>query len=234
MTNYGLNFNIFIFLHGRPSATYSLRGGSTNRLMNDRRSISLTRRNLSFALCTGGVALAGCTDAPETTSEAEHDPTPTDAAPPTETGDEDGPEDDTVTCETDSIHEEYDTTELTVVSPAENTLGELTAAIANTESTRRVGLSDTDCLPEDRGMLFTYESGSERTFWMNEMAFGIDIVFIDPESRITTTHHAPAPDEDESGREAHHRYEGYGQYVLETTYEWTTRHGVDTGDTLRR
>lgn len=109
-------------------------------------------------------------------------------------------------------------------------LGEVTAAVADTPELRYTGLSETETLPEDRGMLFVYESVAERTYVMREMDFGIDVVFADDEGQITTIHHAPAPEPDEDGSEQ--RYPGRGQYVLEVNYGWTTDRGVTVGDWL--
>ncbi len=106
----------------------------------------------------------------------------------------------------------------------------MTAAVADTTATRRTGLSETACLPPDRGMLFVYDSPGSHNFWMIDMSFGIDIVYLDPEGVITSIHHAEAPAADESGTEEKHQYPGEGQYVLEVNKGWTTERGVEAGD----
>jgi len=109
-------------------------------------------------------------------------------------------------------------------------LGSVTAAVADTGGLRYTGLSDTEVLPEDRGMLFVFESVADRTFVMRRMDFGIDIVYADAEGTITGIHHAPAPGPDEDGNSQ--GYPGRGQYVLEVNYGWTTERGVTAGDRL--
>ncbi|RKD93556.1 DUF192 domain-containing protein [Halopiger aswanensis] len=133
-----------------------------------------------------------------------------------------------------SIHGDYDyeTTEVAVVTPEGDELGSVTAAIADTSELRYLGLSDTEELPEDRGMLFVYESVEERTFVMREMDFGIDIIYADAGGEITSIHHAPAPEPGEDGESEAHQYPGEGQYVLEVAYEWTTERDVSEGDVL--
>ena len=131
----------------------------------------------------------------------------------------------------DAIHREYDTREVRVETPDGEMRGSVTAAIADTPELRYTGLSDTESLPESRGMLFVYESVENRTFVMREMAFGIDIVYADAAGVITEIHHAPAPGPDEDGEEL--RYHGRGQYVLEVGYRWTADRGVVSGDILR-
>ena len=128
------------------------------------------------------------------------------------------------------IHPGYETTEVRVTTPDGDRLGSVTAAVADTPDLRYTGLSDTESLPEDRGMLFVYESVDDRTYVMRRMDFGLDIVYADDEGVITTIHHAPAPGPDEDGEDQ--RYPGRGQYVLEVNYEWTTERGVETGDVL--
>jgi uncharacterized membrane protein (UPF0127 family) len=107
-------------------------------------------------------------------------------------------------------------------------LGSVTAAVADTFSKRYVGLSETDELPEDRGMLFIHDGSAERTYVMRDMSFGIDIVFIAPNGTITTIHEAPKPGPNEDGEDQ--RYSGKGQYVLEVNRGWTAERGIEEGD----
>ncbi|WP_311173037.1 DUF192 domain-containing protein [Halobellus ordinarius] len=178
--------------------------------MNRRRYLKLAGTlGASFAGCIGtGSEDGGTTTA---TTSATSEPAPeTDAKTP--------------------IHADYETTEVQVRSPDGELLGSVTAAIADTSELRYLGLSDTESLPEDRGMLFIYESVADRTFVMREMDFAIDIVYADDQGRITRIHHAPAPAPDEDGE--NQRYPGRGQYVLEVGYEWTSERGISEGDVL--
>ncbi|WP_142986251.1 DUF192 domain-containing protein [Halorubrum cibi] len=148
-------------------------------------------------------------------------------------GDSDGNESggDSADAEGDPIHPEYETREVVVETPDGDALGSVTAAVADTDDLREIGLSDTESLPEDRSMLFVHGSIQERTYWMREMDFGIDIAFADAEGVITEIHHAPAPGPGEDGTEQ--TYGGRGKYVLEVTYRWTEERGVSVGDVLR-
>ncbi|OYR56513.1 DUF192 domain-containing protein [Halorubrum halodurans] len=142
----------------------------------------------------------------------------------------DGDSDGSADAESDPIHPEYETREVVVETSAGDALGSVTAAIADTDDLRRTGLSDTESLPEDRGMLFVHGSVRSLTYWMREMDFGIDIVFADAEGVITGIHHAPAPGPDEDGTDQ--TYGGRGKYVLEVAYRWTEERGVSVGDVL--
>ncbi len=117
-----------------------------------------------------------------------------------------------------------------MTTPEGDRLGSVSAAIADTGDLRYTGLSDTEDLPEDRGMLFVYEEVDDHTYVMREMDFGIDIVYADDEGEITRIHHAPAPGPDEDGEDQ--TYPGRGQYVLEVNKGWTTERDVEEGDVL--
>jgi uncharacterized membrane protein (UPF0127 family) len=115
-----------------------------------------------------------------------------------------------------------------VLSEDGELLGEAGAAVADDPNLRYTGLSETESLPEDRGMLFVYDSPGNHTYVMRNMSFGIDIIYVAPNGTITAIHHAPEPGPDEDGESQ--GYPGYGQYVLEVNYEWTVEHGVEVGD----
>ncbi|RAW47083.1 DUF192 domain-containing protein [Halorubrum sp. 48-1-W] len=132
--------------------------------------------------------------------------------------------------ESEPIHADYETRDVSVETADGDVLGSVTAAVADTDDLRRTGLSDTDSLPEDRGMLFVHGSVRDLSYWMLEMDFGIDIVFADADGVITGIHHAPAPDPDEDGTDQ--TYSGRGKYVLEVTYRWTEERDVEAGDVL--
>ncbi|MFC7058423.1 DUF192 domain-containing protein [Halovenus salina] len=201
------------------------------------------RREL-LTLLAGTAGLAGClessSDAETPAAETPADsPTETDASTPTTTDSdptatqtdrataEETPTD-TETPTPESLFPGYETTEIAFATPEGEQLASITAALAETTEEWRLGLSDTESLPEDWGMLFVDDSVSDRRFWMKEMDFGLDMLFVDDEKTITSISHAPEPEGD--GRDD--TYNGRGQYVLEVNYRWTERNGVSEGDVL--
>lgn len=145
----------------------------------------------------------------------------------------DSPEQPETTAEdsdTTQVHADYETTEVRVESPKGEFLGAVTAAIADTADLRYLGLSDTESLPQNRGMLFIHDSSGNRTYVMREMEFGIDIIYADTGGVITSIHHAKVPGPDEDGNSQ--RYPGNGQYVLEVNMDWTTERDIMRGDVL--
>lgn len=109
------------------------------------------------------------------------------------------------------------------------TLGTVDVRIANTRSQRYTGLSDTESLGPNEGMLFVHDREDTQTYVMRDMDFALDIIYIDANRTITTIHHAPPPPEGESYSE---RYSGRAKYVLEVNRGWTNRTGVGVGDTV--
>jgi uncharacterized membrane protein (UPF0127 family) len=125
----------------------------------------------------------------------------------------------------------YEHTGVTVVdAETGEALGSVDAAVADTFSKRYVGLSDTESLADDQGMLFVHDGVAERTYVMRGMDFGLDIVFVDADGTITSIHHAPPPGPNEDGNDQ--QYTGTGQYVLEVDRGWANERGVETGDRL--
>lgn len=206
--------------------------------MPTRDSATPTRRRLLTGLgaALGASAVAGCTstggdpdDDSGTSGGADETGDDSDGGG-SDPGDSGGDTGDEPDCGGESVHESYEETAVTISTPEGEQLGSVTAAIADETGTRRTGLSETDCLPTDRGMLFVYGESQPLTFWMKDMTIGIDIVHIDSEGVITSIQHAEAPAEDESGTEEHHQYPGTGQFVLEVNYQWTTDRGIEVGD----
>ena len=127
---------------------------------------------------------------------------------------------------------EYERTTVTVVDDSScDTLATVDVRISDTFEKRYTGLSDTASLSSDEGMLFVHDSEGQRAYVMRDMAFPIDIVFVDANGTITTIHHA----ELETGANDSQltRYEGTGKYVLEVPYDYTTEHGIEVGDQVR-
>lgn len=121
--------------------------------------------------------------------------------------------------------------EVTVTFTAENgtELGRVEAAVADTPDERYRGLSNTDPLPPDTGLLFVFDEEANRTFVMREMNYPIDMVFVGSDGRVTAIHHAETEADDDPGADLT-PYRGRAKWVLEVPYDWTTRHGVTVGD----
>ncbi|AZQ15645.1 DUF192 domain-containing protein [Halorubrum sp. PV6] len=123
---------------------------------------------------------------------------------------------------------DYETTTVEVVDGETGaSLATVEARVADGFRKQYVGLSATDELADDEGMLFVHDRSAERAYVMRGMSFGLDILFVAPNGTVTRIHEA-TPE-----RRPYTRYTGTGRYVLEVPRGWTERHGVTPGDRLR-
>jgi len=116
---------------------------------------------------------------------------------------------------------------VTAVDADGTELGVVSVAIADNDSERYTGLSDTTSMAWDEGMLFVFPDSGEYNFVMRRMDFPLDIVFAAANGTVTRIHHAPVPD-----GEYEREYPGRGKYVLEVNRGWTNETGLDVGDRL--
>lgn len=64
--------------------------------------------------------------------------------------------------------------------------------LAKSDKERQRGLSGRDKLSEDQGMLFLFEKKGTYGFWMRDMKFNIDIIYIDDETVVHLVENAPS------------------------------------------
>jgi hypothetical protein len=104
-------------------------------------------------------------------------------------------------------------------------LGQLTGPVADTYSERHTGLSDTDSLGANEGMVFAYETEGSRTFVMREMAFPLDIIFVDGERQVTAIFEAAADDD--------RTFTARARWVIEANRGYAAGNGIGVGDEVR-
>lgn len=68
-----------------------------------------------------------------------------------------------------------------------------TVDVASTSEEKRLGLSGREGLAAGSGMLFLYETGRPYQFWMKDMLFAIDIVWIAPDCTVGDITHDLQP-----------------------------------------
>lgn len=56
--------------------------------------------------------------------------------------------------------------------------------VARTEEQKQIGLSQHEKLEEDQGMIFIFDKPGNYSFWMKDMDFPIDIIFINEETIV--------------------------------------------------
>ena len=101
----------------------------------------------------------------------------------------------------------------------------LQVAVAETENEREQGLSGRAGLSEGQGMLFVFEKDDIYSFWMKDMLFSIDILWIDAEGKIVflkkdvSPQTYPTPFTPDSP----------ARYVLEVPAGFAMRHEITAG-----
>ncbi len=96
---------------------------------------------------------------------------------------------------------------------------ELTVQLADTDHRRADGLMFQEELPYDEGMLFIFDNSEKRTFWMSNMLFSLDIIWIDSQRNVVHIDNSVPPC-DTTETKACPRYDSGGKevkYVLEVT-----------------
>lgn len=70
----------------------------------------------------------------------------------------------------------------------------ISVEIADTDFLRERGLSGRESLGPEEGMLFVFPTEGLYQFWMKDMRFSIDIVWLDAEYRIADVHQRVNPE----------------------------------------
>ena len=108
----------------------------------------------------------------------------------------------------------------------------ITAELARTAGERTKGLSGRPSLPEDAGMLFVFPSEQQPTFWMKDMRFPLDFVWISADHHVvavTANVPPPAPGTPD-GALPEYSPDRPVLYALEVNGGVTARSGVLAGD----
>ena len=106
--------------------------------------------------------------------------------------------------------------------------------IADTPETRAQGLSGRASLPDGYGMLFVFEHPSEHGFWMKEMLFPLDFVWMGADCavvEVTENVPPPAPGTDAGDLQVF-RPSAPVLYVLEIDAGLIAERGIRVGDAV--
>ncbi|MFH1584564.1 MAG: DUF192 domain-containing protein [Patescibacteria group bacterium] len=104
----------------------------------------------------------------------------------------------------------------------------LVVEVADTQEARQKGLSGRPSLEENEGMLFVYKEPERPGFWMKDMNFSLDILWIDEHGVIQEIAESISPDSFPQ------RFlpETVASYILEVNAGWVERHGIEAGDSV--
>ena len=103
---------------------------------------------------------------------------------------------------------------------------EIEAELADTPAEHEQGLSGRTALPENQGLLFIFDQSGQYNFWMKEMNFPIDIIWLDENKKIIDITANLAT----STYPANFTSRAPAKYVLEVNAGFTAQNNIKIGN----
>lgn len=108
------------------------------------------------------------------------------------------------------------------------------AKILSRASDRKKGLSGRESLPLTEGVLFAFENSGQYPFWMKDMKFAIDIIWVDENKRVVyIVHNAPPEPGRDDDELTLYRPDSASLYVLEINAGLSARYGITVGNEVK-
>src|SRR3989338_2245510 len=101
--------------------------------------------------------------------------------------------------------------------------------LAQTPAELKKGLSGRASLPQGEGMLFVFENDDKHSFWMNDMYFSIDIIWLAADGKVVHIASNLSPDT----YPRNFTSPKPARFVLEVPAGWAAAHQVHIGDTAQ-
>jgi hypothetical protein len=102
------------------------------------------------------------------------------------------------------------------------------AEAADTPAQREMGLMNRTYLNEDAGMLFIFQTQQQQGFWMKNMRFPLDVVFITADKHVLEIYASVPPCTSDPC--ALYTSSAPIQYALEVNAGFAARNGIASGD----
>jgi uncharacterized protein len=101
--------------------------------------------------------------------------------------------------------------------------------VVDTEETREVGLGGRDGLADNQAMLFIFDKPDFYEFWMKDMKFPIDIIWLGTDRKIVHIENNVSP---ETYPDTTFMPESEALYVLETPAGFAEKNNIKIGDVV--
>lgn len=100
--------------------------------------------------------------------------------------------------------------------------------VVDDDKSRALGLSGRESLTSDSGMLFVFDSPDYQCFWMKDMKFPLDIVWLNSDKQVVYLQENVSPDS------YPHNFcsDDLSQYVIELNAGQAREFGITLGQTL--
>lgn len=102
------------------------------------------------------------------------------------------------------------------------------AEVVVTIEERQRGLMYREALAQDQGMLFSFENEAKHGFWMKNMSFPLDIIWIDSTKKVVYIYKNALPCKEEPCVSILPQYAA--KYVLEVNAGFSDAHRINIGD----
>lgn len=109
---------------------------------------------------------------------------------------------------------------------------EFNPEVAETPEEKQIGLSQRNSIDENEGMIFKFEKPDYYSFWMKNMRFPIDIIFI-KENKITTIYKFVDPPKTENESLQVYQPKEPSDIVLELKEGTSDKYGFKEGDVVK-
>jgi len=106
---------------------------------------------------------------------------------------------------------------------------EIPVEMVDTAESRRLGLSYRESLDEGSGMLFDMKASAITSFWMKDMNFPLDIIWIDGDKIVNISKNLPSAGTHPS---ISYSSELPVDFVLEVNGGFCDKEGIETGDII--
>ncbi len=104
--------------------------------------------------------------------------------------------------------------------------------IAKTDEEKQIGLSGRDKIAENQGMLFVFDTADYYSFWMKEMKFPIDIIYINGDKVVTVIENAKPPSSSFEDLTIYQPQEKSNK-VLEVSAGSSDKYNIKSGTTVK-
>lgn len=112
-----------------------------------------------------------------------------------------------------------------MLSAAVKNAPKLKTEIASNNQSRALGLSGRVCIPDDTAMLFSFPDSDTRCFWMKDMRFPIDMIWVNANDVITHVEQGVKP----ASYPESYCGSGPAQSVIEVGEGMAARYGLTPG-----
>ncbi len=104
--------------------------------------------------------------------------------------------------------------------------------LETTSAQQQQGLSGRASLPKNQGMLFIFQTANRYPFWMKDMKFNLDIIFINNNKIVSIFQNVPAP-KNANSKLPTYTPSSQANQVLELNAGTAKADGFKNGDTVK-